>query len=559
MTSKSNAFRAFGLGLSCSLLAASAHAGTTTVSFSTTVDQLTNFNVTRDLPKFNPALGTLLGATLTVDPAFSSTFSATNNDPVATTINVTLAGTITLGCPTGTGMCSSGTSTIYSANPSQVFPYPLVGTGQTVSGTLALDPPATVFTIGSSPGLNLTLANFTGPGILTFPIGATGMTTFAGPGNVSQSAVTSASVVLTVTYTYDIVVGDCPQVTPDKPGSLLLYPRYDSRPGRLTVITVTNTNCSFMPGAGGLPVGTVDVEFVYIGRYGPDDLDLQCLETNLTRRLSPCDTFTAIAATHNPNAQRGFMYAFAKSPITGQAIVFNHLIGQAIFLTMSAGGDSGDLFGGARDALNARSFLGIGSASGVPQVDGTPTDLANIGVRDLDGREYSPAPDKILIPRFLGQDPTGPGNLFRSTLTLLNLSGGAQFNTIVYFEIFNDYEQMTSGQFSFRCWDEKRLVELDTAGPSFLQSTLAASLNDPLEIIGATMGPNARESGWFTIDGQTANSGVHQVNDPVIYAVLCERVGNYEVCDLPWELCVDPRGDLYETSTVFDEDPPSFP
>jgi len=52
-----------------------------------------------------------------------------------------------------------------------------------------------------------------------------------------------------------------------------------------------------------------------------------------------------------------------------------------------------------------------------------------------------------------------------------------------------------------------------------------------------------------------ASSGQDQTNDPVIYAVLFERVQGWEVCDLPWELCTDPRGDLYEFGLLFDEDP----
>ena len=96
-----------------------------------------------------------------------------------------------------------------------------------------------------------------------------------------------------------------PPNTRDVPGSLLLFPRFDSRQGRVTLLSVTNTNCDFAP-VGNLYAGTVDVEFVYVGRYGPDGEDLPCLEHNVTRRLTPCDTFTTIASYHNPSQQRGF-------------------------------------------------------------------------------------------------------------------------------------------------------------------------------------------------------------------------------------------------------------
>jgi hypothetical protein len=304
-----------------------------------------------------------------------------------------------------------------------------------------------------------------------------------------------------------------------------------------------------VPGSDSIYEGTVDVEFVYVGRYGPNDEELPCLKNDLTRRLTPCDTITVLPRAHNPQQERGFLYVFAKSPTTGQAIVFDHLVGQAVYIS------GVEIDTGARDALNARAFRGIGSRSGVAQPAGTPTDLDGDQVRDLDGREYSPAPDKILIPRFLGQD-AGAGAVFRSTLVLINLSGGSLFDAIANFSIFDDSENMFSLQHTFRCWDEVRLIDLGgpAGGAVFLQSVLASTSTSTNEIFGAP-GPDPRKAGWFTIDGGVAFSTQDATFDPVLYAVLFERVGVFEVCDLPFELCVDPRGDLYEYGQVFDEDP----
>jgi len=313
------------------------------------------------------------------------------------------------------------------------------------------------------------------------------------------------------------------------PGSLLLFPRYDNRPNNLTLVTVTNTNCSFEQGPGQLFAGSVDVEFVYIGRYGPNGTDLPCFETNITRRLTPCDTITVVTRFDNPNFERGFLYVFAKDPQSGQAIVWNHLIGQALYI----GGGALDE-DPTRDALNARPFLGIGR-------QGSTTDDDGDGIRDLNGIEYSEAPDEILIPRFLGQDPQqgeGVGAAFRSRLVLVGLSGGSQFTTVAYILGYNDNEVPFSRQYSFRCWDDPRLSDISGQfDESFLDTT-----DDAVdEIIGA----EDKESGWIRIDGQVAFSDVDVINDPAIYAVLFERFGQYVVCDLPWELCSQTNGDLF--------------
>jgi hypothetical protein len=385
-------------------------------------------------------------------------------------------------------------------------------------------------TLSIPPDVAVTLADFQGVGSIVFPVAAQGSSFFTGnTGNEASLFQLQASARLIVTYNFTPPREECIPVARDVPGSLLLFPRYDNRPNNLTLITVTNTNCDFTEAGLNLFAGTVDVEFVYIGRYGPNGSDLPCLETNTTRRLTPCDTLSVVTRFDNPNFERGFLYVFAKSPTTGQAIVWNHLIGQALYI----GGGALDAEP-TRDALNARVFLGIGR-------QGSPTDHDGDGIRDLDGVEYSPAPDEILIPRFLGQDSDQGKNVgaqFRSRLVLVGLSGGSQFTTVVYILGYNDNEVPFSTQYEFRCWDDPLLEEIDGG---FTESFLDSTDNAPLEIIGA----DAKEAGWIRIDGQVAFSTQDVIPDPAIYAVLFERVGAYVVCDLPWELCSQTNGDLF--------------
>ncbi|MFN0243837.1 MAG: choice-of-anchor E domain-containing protein [Planctomycetota bacterium] len=331
---------------------------------------------------------------------------------------------------------------------------------------------------------------------------------------------------------------DCVELNRQTPGSLLIYPEFDNRPGRMTLVTITNTDCD--QSQRGINPG-VDVEFVYIGKYGRDGEDLYCAEFNRTRHLTPCDTFTAITTFDNPQQSRGYLYVFAKNA-QGQPIVYNHLIGSELLL----GGDSM-----LDDALNALVFRGIGAVAGAG--NGTLTDIDNDGIRDLDGREYDPAPAELLIPRFIGVDPAqmdptvGNHAQFRSRLILIGLSGGADFTTLVDFLVYNDNEEVFSAQHIFRCWDTPDLTQISNA---FLNSFLRDATNDaPGEIFGAN-----REAGWFRVNGRSAVSDAPVViADPAVYAVLVERLSPYSVAELPFELCTQDNGDLLPTGSFGDQ------
>jgi hypothetical protein len=298
---------------------------------------------------------------------------------------------------------------------------------------------------------------------------------------------------------------DCLSHNRRRPGSLLLFPEYDNRGATQTYLTLTNTNCDEQS-------GTVRVRLHYVDAE-------DCLKNDFTVTLSPCDTWTAITEAHDPNSQRGFVYAYCQS-IDGAPIAFDHIIGNEIVFD-----GAGTLTYGI-DAVSFRAMV----------AEGQPTDLDGDGIRDLDGLEYAEAPDRLLIPRFLGQDPASEG-IYHSELVLINLSGGKQFTTIVDFLIYNDDEETFSASYSFYCWDKAPLAAINAV---FLQEFLVTTQHDPLEILGFP----ARESGWFRIDGHTASSTAETITDPAVYAVLVERADPLCVADLPWEECGQGNGDL---------------
>jgi hypothetical protein len=167
--------------------------------------------------------------------------------------------------------------------------------------------------------------------------------------------------------------------------------------------------------------------------------------------------------------------------------------------------------------------------AGAALADGAPTDLENDGVgdglRDLDGLEYQAAPAELLIPRFMGQDPT-----LESELILINLTGGAQFDALIDLLIYNDNEEVFSGQYSFRCWKRARLSDISAAfSNTFLLSTNQA----PNEVNGGS-GPLTIETGWLRINGLLANSTQVALPDPAILAARIDDSANKPLASLPY-------------------------
>jgi hypothetical protein len=299
------------------------------------------------------------------------------------------------------------------------------------------------------------------------------------------------------------------------PGSLLLFPEFDNRYGNLTLLTVTNTNTGVNPDGSN---GSIKVEFVYIGRFGPQHTDLNCLETNRTETLTANDTLSVVTSFHNPNHEQGYVYVFAKDVITGRAKVFNYLTGQVLTL---------ESWEQVEYSINGMAFSGIGNAQG-------ETDVDNDGIRDLDGQEYEPVPDEMLIPRFIGS-----GGDFDSEIILIGLSGGVRFNTVANFWVYNDNEEAFSAQYEFHCWAR---VDLDYINGVFTQDFLRYNTNHAAnEIIGATN----IEAGWIRVYGGTAYSTAEQIDDPAIVATLVERIDRHGAADLAFDTpATQNNGDL---------------
>jgi len=544
--------------------------------------QTTAWTQVAPLPRFNPGLGTLQAVSVTLEAHIEGTARFENRAPSAATIVTNFSASMTLKRPDTNAVVLTATPVHNQSEAVSAFDG-VIDFGGTSGRTI----PGINVTQSSSFGPNFPLgpldhALFVGGGNILFSVQASGTSNVSGSGNLVVNFTQQASAVVRVTYVYEvpffpdcnhngildasdvasghsddcdgnglpdecqIVGGDCNdngipdlcdfasgvltdndangvpdqclcvQVDRTHGGSLLVYPEFDQRQGSITLLSITNTSC----GIGG---GGIDVEFVAIESE-------DCLETNRTERLTPCDTLTILTHAFLPGEKRGYVYAFAKSSTTGQPVSFNWLIGSS--LTMEAFTN----FGYGLNAVNFRA---------IPQPDGALTDLDADGLRDLNDAEYDPAPDVLYVPRFLGQASQG---LQQSQLVLVALTGGRAFSTTVGLQVFNDNEEALYAQHTFDCWDKPNLTEINGA---FRNSVLLDSGHSPSE----TQGLGGRETGWMRVDGVLASSVALDIVDPAVLCVLIERGRSYAVADLPWEGCSQTNGDLLPSGIFGDPSP----
>jgi len=289
--------------------------------------------------------------------------------------------------------------------------------------------------------------------------------------------------------------------------SLLVMPEVDSRPGALTLLTVTNTHAT----------EGINAVFVYVDGE-------TCGETVVTEHLTAQDTFTCIAGAHHASGGHGYAYVYAQDPPTDEPVAFDWLTGTCT----------------AINGVFTLKFSVEPFAFQAAVPEGTPTDLDDDDVRDLNGLEYRTAPDRLLFPRFLGQN----FDSLSSSLILINLPGAVDFDATVELWIFNDdSEQFVEGH-QFRCWVRTPLLSLSGV---FDNSYLSNStFHDPGEIVGLPQW----EAGWFYLDGKYAESADQFVYDPAILATLVDSEGSGESAVLPFFSGSQPNGGLIHEGTM---------
>jgi hypothetical protein len=148
-----------------------------------------------------------------------------------------------------------------------------------------------------------------------------------------------------------------------------------------------------------------------------------------------------------------------------------------------------------------------------------------------------------MFPRFIGTLPEGGGKEgYSASLVLLNLSGGALFDSQVDLLVYNDNEQAWSTMHVYHCWEFIPLADIEKL---FNNSWLLGSNHDPDEELGI-LGHDHVETGWFEVDGNSAWSPVKIINDPAFMCFMVEFYGNRVVFSKPFD-----NGDKQNNATLW--------
>jgi hypothetical protein len=284
------------------------------------------------------------------------------------------------------------------------------------------------------------------------------------------------------------------------PGSILMFPKVDSRAGvgKGTIISVTNTNASRMVSPlNNYRYGDIQLHYYYIEGLAPFNNVF-----NRKEMLTPNDTLTVLAGTHNPEMEIGYLLVVAEDPESEDAVNFNFLIGDEIVV---------DVAQNKLWAIPAIGFRALGM--GAPDNNGRfRTDLNANGSMDFDGVEYDLYPDQLFISSFFEQSATMEGEL-------ILVSGlGSYYQVDVNFLFYDNEEDVFSRDYHFICWASEKLSDISAVTKALGGSTSELA------------------TGWARVDGDYAvhiltgslwdneTPGVGTNYDPPIEGAFVQRV-----------------------------------
>ncbi|MBI1849448.1 MAG: hypothetical protein HYR85_03785 [Planctomycetes bacterium] len=314
-----------------------------------------------------------------------------------------------------------------------------------------------------------------------------------------------------------------------QPASALIFPLFESRSGKGTLITVTNLDTDRRDCGNGFREGDVCLLYTYFG-FDPD-LGF-CREFNTTECLTPGDTLTVFADQHNPEQHQGWLWVEARDPESGRAIQFDHLIGSAIIVDMNTDFLFHYLPYGFRSHANdaVLDFEISGDACGRAFTDVDGDDFA-----DFDGREYDFWPQELRLDNFFQQGGTAPQFGTDLTLASCDVDPFDGSLTHVNFGVWNNRERRFSAQLDFECFFRGPLTDI-----SNITTNLAG---DPNELV---IGTRHIQTGWLELIPSDPILGVfhtrisgtnfaagHQLEFVGEFGGLCDFNPDHHPCSLP--------------------------
>jgi hypothetical protein len=271
------------------------------------------------------------------------------------------------------------------------------------------------------------------------------------------------------------------------PGSVLIYPLYDSTPGAGTIICVTNTNDSrlFCPDSD-FREGDIMVHYQYIDGE-------TCQEFDRFEFLTPGDTTCVLADLHNPEQDLGFLVVSATDvQDMSRKVDFDYLIGSAIIVQS----ELNFLW-----SYTPYVFTGNPRESKPSYCDRVATDDDNDGALDFDGVEYDVFPRELFIDSFFEEK-----GVFGNKLTLLT-TVGPDYTAEINFLFWNNIEEKFSRSFRMICWVSLPLSEI---------SAIVKNLGgDPDEL-----GFQDVQTGWASIRGSRTLDGSGNPVDRIVPPLL---------------------------------------
>ncbi|MBI1853954.1 MAG: hypothetical protein HYR85_26755 [Planctomycetes bacterium] len=261
-----------------------------------------------------------------------------------------------------------------------------------------------------------------------------------------------------------------------RPASALIFPLVDSRTGKGTLISITNTNedrtsCS----SSDFRSGDVCLQYTY---FANDASRGHCREFDVSECLTPGDTLTVIADQHNPNMEIGWLWVEARDPESFEAIEFDFLIGSAIIV------DTGLDFMARYIPYGFRANCTFH----VDRCGRGLTDCNSDGAANF-GREYDAWPATLFVDSFFQEGGTNPE--FTDTIALASCETSG--TTFVDSFIWNNRERRFSRDFEFECFFVGTIGDI---------TNVAGNLGgDPNEL---TSGSRSIQTGWLHLTGENA-------------------------------------------------------
>lgn len=269
-------------------------------------------------------------------------------------------------------------------------------------------------------------------------------------------------------------------------GSVLIFPLFDSTEMSNTIISVTNCNDDERSCGNGLRAGDVQVHFAYFEGEN-------CAESNTDEDLTPADTISVLARSHNPNFEVGYLIVEARDPETNLPIEYDWLIGSAIVVNSEFDFEwayTPYVFDGLPNPI----VTPIPDACGRFFLD-TNADPADLARLDFDGMELSSFPERVYLDNFFGDGDVvlGGGGMvtFSGTLALFtNDPNNTDPNNLDVLMVgYNNNERTFSRTFHVGCY---RVVGLSEISGALTQGDLDRGSDDG-ELAGI-------ETGWFRLE-----------------------------------------------------------